>query len=71
MAPPVFLLAEAPGPWGCRFSGVPLVSEAQLVDAAFPLNGEPRGRNETPYHEYGARIYWRVLQPFFPLFFTL
>ena len=26
--PDLFLLAEAPGPWGCRFSGVPITSEA-------------------------------------------
>ena len=68
--PPVFLLAEAPGPWGCRFSGVPLVSEAQLVDAAFPIDGAPTSLEETPHHEYSARIYWRVLGPYFPHFFT-
>ncbi len=68
--PPVFLLAEAPGPWGCRFSGVPLVSEAQLLDAAFPIDGAPSSRNETPHHEYSAKIYWRVLRPYFPHFFT-
>lgn len=68
--PPVFLLAEAPGPWGCRFSGVPLVSEAQLVDDAFPIHGHPSSRAETPHHEYSAKIYWRVLRPYFPHFFT-
>ncbi len=68
--PPVLLLAEAPGPWGCRFSGVPLVSEAQLADAAFPIDGVPTSRAETPHHEYSARIYWRVLGPYFPHFFT-
>ncbi len=68
--PPVFLLAEAPGPWGCRFSGVPLVSEAQLVDADFPLSGQPTSLEPTPHHEYSANIYWRVLGPYFPHFFT-
>ncbi|MFQ5571365.1 MAG: hypothetical protein ACE5G0_16940, partial [Rhodothermales bacterium] len=68
--PPLFLLAEAPGPWGCRFSGVPLVSEAQLVDEAFPLDGRPSSRKETPHSEYSASIYWRVLGPYFPHFFT-
>lgn len=68
--PPVFLLAEAPGPWGCRFSGVPLVSEAQLVAPDFPIDGQPTSRAETPHHEYSARIYWRVLGPYFPHFFT-
>lgn len=68
--PSVFLLAEAPGPWGCRFSGVPLVSEAQLVDPAFPLSGQASSVNEAPYAEYTAKIYWRVLGPWFPHFFT-
>lgn len=68
--PPVFLLAEAPGPWGCRFSGVPLTSEAQLADPAFPVLGQPTSLRQPPYHEYSARIYWRVLQPWFPQFFT-
>lgn len=68
--PRVFLLAEAPGPWGCRFSGVPLVSEAQLVDPAFPISGHASSVNDTPYSEYSANIYWRVLGPWFPHFFT-
>ena len=68
--PPLFLLAEAPGPWGCRFSGVPITSEAQLVDDAFPLDGAPSSLNDEPHTEYSASIYWRVLQPYFPHFFT-
>ncbi|WP_054685638.1 uracil-DNA glycosylase [Rhodothermus marinus] len=68
--PIVFLLAEAPGPWGCRFSGVPLTSEAQLLDPDFPLAGEASGRAERPHREYSARIYWRVMRPYFPHFFT-
>lgn len=68
--PAVFLLAEAPGPWGCRFSGVPLVSEAQLVDPAFPISGDASSLEEEPHGEYSANIYWRVMQPYFPHFFT-
>lgn len=67
--PPVFVLLEAPGPWGCRFSGVPITSEAQLVDPAFPLQGRPSGTAEAPHAEYSANIFWRVMQPFFPHFF--
>lgn len=69
--PPLFLLAEAPGPWGCRFSGVPLVSEAQLADPAFPLDGQPTSMAEAgPHKEYSASIFWRVMQPLFPHFFV-
>lgn len=70
-APPaVLLVAEAPGPWGCRFSGVPLVSEAQLVDERFPIDGLPSSTKEAPHTEYSGNIYWRVLRPYFPHFFT-
>jgi len=68
--PPLFLLAEAPGPWGCRFSGVPITSEAQLVDPDFPIDGVPTSREDEPHTEYSASIFWRVLQPVFPHFFV-
>ena len=69
-SPSLFLLAEAPGPWGCRFSGVPLVSESQLADPEFPIHGQPTSLEPTPHSEYTANIYWRVLAPWFPRFFT-
>ncbi len=68
--PRLFLLAEAPGPWGCRFSGVPLVSESQLENQEFPINGCATSLATQPYSEYSAKIYWRVLGPYFPHFFT-
>ena len=68
--PRIFLLAEAPGPWGCRFSGVPLVSEALLEDPAFPIHGAATSLADKPHGEYTANIYWRVLGPYFPQFFT-
>lgn len=68
--PPLFLLLEAPGPWGCRFSGVPITSEAQLLDPDFPLQGRRTSRNGDPHTEYSASIFWRVLRPYFPHFFV-
>ena len=68
--PPLFLLAEAPGPWGCRFSGVPITAEAQLLDPEFPLNGAPTSLEAEPHTEYSAGIFWRTLQPVFPHFFV-
>jgi hypothetical protein len=69
-APPLFLLLEAPGPWGCRFSGVPVTSESQLTDPAFPIDGTATSQEEVPVTEYSASIFWRVLQPYFPHFFV-
>lgn len=68
--PPLFLLAEAPGPWGCRFSGIPITSEEQLVDDGFPIDGRPSSARDEPHGEYSANIFWRVLHPYFPAFFV-
>ncbi len=67
--PPVLLVIEAPGPWGCRFSGVPITSEAQLLDPSFPISGSRTSTRAEPMTEYSAGIFWRILQPAFPRFF--
>lgn len=67
--PDVLLVIEAPGPWGCRFSGVPITSEAQLLDPAFPLYGRRSSASGPPRTEYSANIFWRILRPAFPQFF--
>lgn len=67
-APPLFLLAEAPGPWGCRFTGVPITAEAQLLHTDFPLDGAQTSLEDEPHTEYSAGIFWRTLQPVFPHF---
>ena len=69
-APRLFLLLEAPGPWGCRFSGVPVTSESQLTDPDFPIDGTATSQKDVPITEYSASIFWRVLQPYFPHFFV-
>jgi hypothetical protein len=68
--PPLFLLLEAPGPWGCRFSGIPVTSESQLADPDFPIDGASTSREDVPITEYSASIFWRVLGPYFPRFFV-
>jgi len=68
--PRILLLAEAPGPWGCRFSGVPITSEAQLVDPDFPISGRQSSRRDQPHAEYSASIYWRILAPYHEQIFT-
>lgn len=66
--PRVLVVMEAPGPWGCRFTGVPVTSEAQLLDPTFPLSGKRTSRRAEPLTEYSASIFWRVMRPFFPRF---
>ena len=72
-APEALIVAEAPGPWGCRFSGVPLVSESQLLDPGFPLDGRPtslRAVHGEPLKEYSGGIYWGALLPHWGRFWT-
>lgn len=66
----LLLVAEAPGPWGCRFSGVPITSEEQLVDIDFPASGRRTSLGYRPHSEYSARIYWGVLQPYYSRILT-
>ncbi len=66
----LLLVAEAPGPWGCRFSGVPITSESHLVDPNFPLSGRQSSLRDKPYTEYSAGIYWRLLSPYYDAIFT-
>lgn len=68
--PSVLLLAEAPGPWGCRFSGVPITSEAQLLDPDFPISGGQSSAADEPHTEYSASIYWKILRPWHDRIFT-
>ena len=37
--PDLLIVAEAPGPHGCRFTGVPFTSEEQLMSDALPFPG--------------------------------
>ena len=69
-APRILLLAEAPGPWGCRFSGVPITSEQQLLDHDFPVHGRQSSSASEPHKEYSASIYWKTLEPFHASIFT-
>ncbi len=66
----LLLVAEAPGPWGCRFSGVPFTSETHLVDPNFPLSGCQSSLRDKAYTEYSAGIYWRLLSPYYDSIFT-
>ncbi len=72
--PEVLVVAEAPGPWGCRFSGVPFTNERQLLDPAFPVDGAPSsarfaGSGE-PMREMSGGIYWGAMLPHWGRFWT-
>jgi len=74
--PSVLLLGEAPGPWGCRFSGVPFTGERQLLAHTLPFSGQQssRGvprikvRKATPYISNSARVFWSTMLPYHPRF---
>lgn len=67
-APPVLMVGEAPGPRGCRFSGIPFTSERQLLAGMFPFAGKKSGKAARPYSEPSGTILWEALLPFYPGF---
>jgi len=67
--PSILVVGEAPGPRGCRFSGVPFTSEAQLCAQGYlPFAGHQSSARESPYAENSATIFWKVLAPYHPKF---
>jgi hypothetical protein len=69
MAPRIVLIGEAPGPWGCRFSGVPFTSEAQLCAGILPFRGCQSSNRDRPCSERSATIFWNTLRRHHPRFF--
>lgn len=68
--PPVLLVGEAPGWHGCRFSGVPFTSEAQLARGSLPFEGRLSSPSGAPHAEASATIFWETLKPHHPHFFV-
>lgn len=69
-SPAVLLVGEAPGWRGCRFSGVPFTSEAQLISGELPFQGSPTSLDPTLKTEVSARSFWEVCKPYHPGFFV-
>jgi len=61
--PSIVMVGEAPGWRGCRFSGVPFTSEAQLWDQSVPFQGRQSSLCSTPNREVTASIFWKQLWP--------
>lgn len=72
--PTTLLVGEAPGPWGCRFSGVPFTTQEQLYNNRLPFSGRRSSKN----HLYdvllskgkSAKIFWDIMLPCHPHFFV-
>lgn len=65
--PEVLVVGEAPGWRGCRFSGVPFTSEAQL-DGRLPFTGEQSSLGAQPHREATATLFWKVMRTYHPRF---
>jgi hypothetical protein len=63
--PDVLIIAEAPGPHGCRFTGVPFTSEEQLLSDDLPFVGRRSSLGDNPKTEYSSRIVWGLLAEHF------
>lgn len=73
-SPRILAVAEAPGPWGARFSGVPLTTEEQLCSDKFPFMGKQSSKDGPPQpigisnRAQTAKIFWSVMKQFHPRF---
>src|SRR4030042_1763703 len=73
--PEFLVVAEAPGPWGCRFSGIALTSENQLFYNQLPFSGHVSSRTEptidvkksSPYKSNTSNQFWNVMLPFYEI----
>jgi uracil-DNA glycosylase len=68
--PPILLVGEAPGWHGCRFSGLPFTSEAQLSSGSLPFQGQLSSCSGAPHAEASATIFWQALKAHHPHFFV-
>jgi hypothetical protein len=57
---PLLVVVEAPGWRGCRFSGIPITSEALLAEPGFPWQGQAT-RRDGPLGEQSATIFHRAM----------
>lgn len=69
-SPEILLVGEAPGPWGCRFSGIAFTSERQLIEGQLPFKGETTSTFDPPVLERSGTILWGELLEYFPRFFV-
>lgn len=68
--PELLLLGEAPGPWGCRFSGIPFTGEGPLSRGELPFAGKQSSTSASPYSERSGTVFWELLAPYHPRFFV-
>lgn len=76
--PRILLIGEAPGPWGCRFSGVPFTSERQLTEEVLPFYGKQSSKHnldkvknkKVPFTSNTSAIFWEVMKRYHPKFFV-
>jgi uracil-DNA glycosylase len=62
--PTILLIGEAPGPKGCRFSGVAFTSEFQLVSRSLSFAGRQSSSRPKPYKEPSATTFWGAMEGF-------
>lgn len=68
--PHTLVVGEAPGPWGCRFSGVPFTSENQLCTNDLPFQGQQSSNNDAAYSSRSSQMFWDTMLQYHPHFFV-
>ncbi len=69
-SPNAIVIGEAPGPWGCRFSGAPFTSEMLLQSGKLPFNGLPTSKFDKRVSEISGTIFWKEMLEYHPNFFV-
>jgi Uracil DNA glycosylase superfamily len=58
------IIGEAPGPHGCRFSGVPFTNEDQLLGGCLTFSGLQSSKGKEPFHAPASKIFWKIMLPY-------
>ena len=67
--PKYVMIGEAPGPNGCRFTGVPFTNEKQLLmETILPFKGQKTSKAIKPYAGTAAKMFWDTLHNYHPKF---
>lgn len=77
--PTIFVVGEAPGPRGCRFSGVPFTCESQLLDKTFCFSGKQSSiekpkidtkNKKPPFTSNSSKTFWSIMKKHHQKFFV-
>jgi len=61
--PVAIVCGEAPGPHGCRRTGIPFTDEVQITHRRFPFKGRKTSKQSSYEREISGKFFWSLLAP--------